>query len=153
MALPCGSRTPGLSVTLMRAFMSSPGDNAPSRPRSRGTALPRPLFGAAYFRLATRPTPPVSMGLGAHEDRATALGAGVLGQHPQPTRHFLVGLQHAAHVAAEAILVELVGGGRIPEPATIRADLVGQHNAHLLVLPQPPELHLEVHEADADAAK
>ena len=93
------------------------------------------------------------MGLGAHQDGAGPLGTRVLGQHSKPTRHFLIGLQHPAHVAAEAILVELVGGGRIPEPSTIRADLVGQHNAHLLVLPQPPELHLEVHEADADAAK
>src|SRR6185295_20391407 len=58
-----------------------------------------------------------------------------------------------AQIAAEAILVELVGGGRVPEPATVRADLIGEDDAHLLVFPEAAELHLEIDEADADAGK
>src|SRR5882672_9540321 len=103
MALPCGSRTPVLSVTLMRAFMLL-----------------------------------ASVRLGADQHGATALGTRVLGENAQAPRHFLIGLQHAAEIAAEAVLVQLVGGRGVPETAAIGADLVGQHDAHLLVLPQPP---------------
>jgi len=70
---------------------------------------------------------------------------------PKPPRHLLVGLDQATHVAAEAVLVELVLRLDVPQPAAIGRDLVGQHDAHLLVLPQAPELHLEVDETDADA--
>src|SRR4051812_35021457 len=112
--------------------------DSPSLPAISLVATPYSLF-------LTR-----SMRFGAHEHWAAALGARVLGEHSQPARHLLIGLEHAAQVAAEPVLVELVGGGRVPQPAAVRADLVGQHDAHLLVLPQPAELDLEVDEADAD---
>src|SRR5204863_9944261 len=86
--------------------------------------------------------------LGADEHRSAALGTRVLGEHAQAARHFLVSLEHPSEVTAETVLVQLVGGGCVPEPAAVRADLVGEHDAHLLVLPEPTELHLEVDKAD-----
>src|SRR5262249_60868913 len=58
------------------------------------------------------------------------------------TRGFLVRLLDAAEVTPEAILVELVTGGLVPQPAGVRSDLVGEQQAPLV----PPELELEVHE-------
>src|SRR5262245_30709169 len=110
MALPCGSRSPFFSVILMRTLIVVTGSRCHS------------------------------VGFGTHEHGTAALGARVLGQHAKPARHLLVGLQHAAKVAAEAILVELVGGGGVPQPTAVGTDFVGQHDAHLLVVPQAPEL-------------
>src|SRR5262245_25314641 len=90
------------------------------------------------------------MRLGADQNGPAALGPRILGQHAEPAGDLLVSLQHAAHVTAEAILIELVGCGCIPQPAAIRAYLVGKDDAHLVVLPEAAELDLEVDEADAD---
>ncbi len=92
-----------------------------------------------------------SVRLGTDEHGAGALGPGIFREHAESARHFLVGLENAAEVATEAILVELVGGCRIPQAAAVGADLVGQHDAHLLVVVEAAELDLEVDEADADA--
>src|SRR6186997_1268727 len=97
------------------------------------------LFATPYSLLASG-----SVGLGTHEHRTAALGPRVLGQHAEPAGHLLVGLQHAAEVAAEAVLVELVAVGCIPQAAAVGADLVGQHDAHLLIVPQAAELDFEV---------
>ena len=69
----------------------------------------------------------------------------------QAARHFGVALDHIAQVAAEAILVELLIGRRIPQAAGIGRNLVGNDDPHHVVLEQPAALHLEVDEADADA--
>jgi len=70
---------------------------------------------------------------------------------PEPARHLLIGLDQPAHVAAEAVLVELVLRLDVPQPAAIRRDLVGEHDAHLVALPEPAELAFEIDEPDADA--
>ncbi len=41
----------------------------------------------------------------------------------------------------------------VPQPAGIRADLVGQHHAHHVAFIEAPELDLEVDQADADTEK
>src|SRR5690606_18116754 len=69
----------------------------------------------------------------------------------EPAGNLLVGLEQAAHVAAEAVLVELVGSLDVPQAAAIRADFVSQDDPHLVIVPQPAELDLEVYKADADA--
>src|SRR5262245_19477675 len=142
-AFPCGSSTPPLSVILMRAFMI------------KRCALNSQLVGLAPSRMPARcpGQPAPSMRLGAHQHRARSFRARILCQHAKPARHFLVGLEHAAQIAAQAILVEFVGGRRVPEPAAVRADLIGQDDAHLLVLPEPAKFHLEIDEADANAGK
>src|SRR5215208_1495071 len=63
-----------------------------------------------------------------------------------PTEHLGVGLLDTAHVAPEAVLVELLAGLLIPEAAGVGADLVGQHQVPALA---PADLYLEVHEHDA----
>src|SRR5680860_409485 len=69
----------------------------------------------------------------------------------KPARHLLVGLDQATHVAAEAILVQLVLSLDVPQPAAVGRDLVGEDDAHVLAFPQTAELDLEVHQPDADA--
>src|SRR5262245_17883499 len=64
-----------------------------------------------------------------------------------------VGLQQAAEIAAEAVLIELLVRLDVPQPAGIGGQLVRHHDPHEVILPQPPGLHLEVDETDADAEK
>src|SRR5690554_409323 len=73
-----------------------------------------------------------------HED-AEALG------------HFAIALDQAAEIFAETVLVELVAGLDVPETAIVRADLVGQHDAHQIAFIEPADLDLEIHQLDADA--
>src|SRR5262245_5515073 len=54
-------------------------------------------------------------------------------QDAESARHLLVGFLDLAEVAPEAVLVHLFVGPEIPQPARIRADLVGQHDAHHVV--------------------
>src|SRR5262245_28747590 len=118
-AFPCGSSTPPLSVILMRAFMVKcyALDQVAAQP-------------AGPPHAPSRACP--SMRLGAHQHRTRSLRARVFRQHAEPAGHLLIGLQHAPQIAAEAILVELVGGRSVPQAAAVRADLVGEHDAHLL---------------------
>src|SRR3954471_2345974 len=74
-----------------------------------------------------------------------------LRQDAEAAGDFLVAFLDLAEVAAEAVLVHLLAGLAVPEPAIVRADLVGQDDAHLLVLVQPAEFDLEVDQRDADA--
>src|ERR671929_360216 len=48
-------------------------------------------------------------------------------QDAKPTRHFLVGLLDIAEIAAEAVLIEFLVRFEIPEPAGVRADLIGEN--------------------------
>src|SRR3954468_984617 len=69
-------------------------------------------------------------------------------QDAEAAGDFLVAFLDLAEVAAEAGLVHLLAGLAVPEPAIVRADLVGEDDPHLLVLVQPAELDLEVDQRD-----
>src|SRR4051812_11330347 len=43
-------------------------------------------------------------------------------------------LDHLAEVAAEAVLVELLAGLRVPQPAAVRRELVAEHQRAVRVL-------------------
>src|SRR5699024_8783801 len=58
---------------------------------------------------------------------------------------FLIRLFDAAHVAAEAVLVQLFAGGRVPQAAGVRADLVREHDRAVRGF---SELELEIDEGD-----
>ena len=75
----------------------------------------------------------------------------MLDQDAEAAGDFLVGLEQAAHVAAEAVLVELVLGLDVPQPAGVGRDLVGDDDPHHVAFPEPAALDLEVDELDADA--
>src|SRR6267154_1192730 len=75
------------------------------------------------------------------------------GQDAEAARHFLVALLDPAEILAEPVLVHLLVGARVPQPAIVRADLVGNHDAHLVVAVKPAELQLEIDQADVDAEK
>ncbi len=47
-------------------------------------------------------------------------------------------------------MVETLVGADIPQPAGVGADLVGEHDADVLLLPQAPELDAQVNQTDAD---
>src|SRR4051794_32716955 len=74
-------------------------------------------------------------------------------EQPEAARHFLVGLLNSAEILAEAVLVELLVGLDVPQPATVGADLVGQDHAREVAVPDAPELELEVDQADADRSE
>src|SRR3546814_7775844 len=52
-----------------------------------------------------------------------------LGHQAQSARDFLIGLDLAAEVAAEAVLVELFVRRHVPQAAAVGADLVGEDDA------------------------
>src|SRR5436305_13899107 len=86
-----------------------------------------------------------------HEPRSAGPRRLVLLHDAETARHFGIGFDEPAHVAAEAVLVELVLRLDVPEPAGIGGNLVGDDYAHHLAFPQPSAFHLEVDEPDADA--
>src|SRR5690348_5177743 len=86
-----------------------------------------------------------------HRLRAFEVARPAFGQDAQTSRHFLIRFLDPAEILAEAVLVHLLVGLEIPEPAIVRADLVGEDDAHLVVLIEPAEFELEVDELDADA--
>src|SRR5262245_19743496 len=90
-------------------------------------------------------------GSALHQHRARALRALALAHDAEALGDFGIGLDQAAEIAAEAVLVELVVGLDVPQPAAVGRDLVGNDDAHHVVFPQPAGLHLEVDQADADA--
>src|ERR1043166_8612841 len=139
-ALPWGSSTPGLRVTVTRAFIAAAVPFLHLSPEGRGS--PR---GAAATFLAGRG------GLPLHEHGARALGALVLAHDAEALGDLGIGFEQSAEVAAEAVLVELLVRLDVPQPAGIGRDLVGHDDPHHLVLPQPAALHLEVDQPDADA--
>ena len=71
-------------------------------------------------------------------------------QQAEAAGDFLIGFVLAAEVAAEAVLVELLAGGHVPQPAAVGADLVGEDDAAIVIVPDPAELELEVDQADVD---
>ena len=74
-------------------------------------------------------------------------------QQAETAGDFLIGLGVPAEVAAEPVLVELLVGGHVPEPAAVGADLVGEDDPAELILPEPAELELEIDQADSDAGE
>src|SRR5262249_17668458 len=86
-----------------------------------------------------------------HEHRAGAARRLVLAHDPQALGDLRIGLEEAAEIAAEAVLVQLLVRLDVPQPARVGRDLVGHDDAHHVVFPQAPAFHLEVDQADADA--
>jgi hypothetical protein len=56
----------------------------------------------------------------------------------------LIGLLDAAEVLTEAVLIELLVGLDVPQPAAIGADLVGEDYPAEIAVPDAAELELEV---------
>src|SRR5579863_2887244 len=77
-----------------------------------------------------------------HQLRPLQVAHACFRQDAKALGHLLIRLLDLAEVAAEAILVHLLIGLRVPQPAIVRTDLVGQDNPHFLVLPLPAELQL-----------
>src|ERR1700733_4798544 len=89
-------------------------------------------------------------GLALDQDWAGALRALALAHDAEPLGDLGIGLQQAAKVAPEAVLVELLARLDVPQPAGIWRDLVGDDDPHQVVFPQPAGLHLKVDQTDAD---
>src|SRR5687768_16433337 len=86
-----------------------------------------------------------------YQDRPRTLRPLALVHHTETIRHLGIGLQQPAEIAAKTVLVELLVRLYVPEPARIGRYLIGHHDPHHLVFPQPAGLHLEVDQANADA--
>src|SRR5579863_2013717 len=89
--------------------------------------------------------------LALDQNRSGALRPLAFAHNAEPLGDFGIGLEQAAEIAAKAILVELLVGLDVPQPAGIRRNFVGDHDPHQVVLPQPAGFHLEIDETDADA--
>src|SRR5216684_6010860 len=136
-AFPCGSSTPDFKVTVTRARKRHLRVATPTRGESpQGPRSPREVSLCPASAL--------------DQDRPGALRALVLAHDAEALGDFRVGLEQAAEVAAEAVLVELLVRLDVPQPAGIRRDLVGDDDAHHLVFPQPAAFHLEIDQPDAD---
>src|SRR5215831_15770967 len=85
-----------------------------------------------------------------HRVRAGHVPGAALGHDAQAPSDLLIGFRHLAEVAAEAVLVQLLIGLDVPEPAIVRADLIGENDAHVLAFPQPAKLQLEIHQLQPD---
>src|SRR5579872_6633221 len=86
-----------------------------------------------------------------HQHRSGALRALAFAHDAEALGDFGIGFQQAAEIAAEAVLVELVVGLDVPQPAAVGRNLVSHHDAHDIVFPQPAGFHLEIHQTDTDA--
>src|SRR3984885_6363998 len=89
--------------------------------------------------------------LALDQDRSGALRSLAFAHDAEPLGDFGISFEQAAEIAAEAVLVELLVGLDVPQPAGIRRNLVGDHDPHQIVLPQPTGFHLEIDETDTDA--
>src|SRR5712692_378094 len=88
-----------------------------------------------------------------HHPRRRDIARAAIEHYPKPARHLLIALLDPAEILAEAVLVQLLVGARVPQPAIIRADLVGDHDAHLVVAIEPAEFQLEIDQPDIDPEK
>src|ERR1700752_215410 len=129
------------------ATPSTPSDfSAPSMALPWGSRMP--VFNVTVTRAFTIASLKF---LALHQHRAGAGRPLVLHQDAEPLGDLGIGLEQATEIPAEAVLVQLLVGFDVPQPARIRGNLVGDDDSHHLVLEQPPAFHLEVDEADADA--
>src|SRR3954453_23541399 len=85
-----------------------------------------------------------------HQHGTGALRALAYAHDAEALRHLGIGLDQTAEVAAESIFIELFARLDIPQAARVRGNLIGHHDAHDVVFPQPSAFHLEVDETDAD---
>src|ERR1700720_3377578 len=85
--------------------------------------------------------------------RRLEVAGAALRQDAEAACPLLVALLDPAEILAEAVLVHLLVGARVPQSAIVRAYLVGDHDAHLVVAVEPAELQLEIDQADVDAEK
>src|SRR4051812_28324452 len=139
-----------MSNTLPWRTLATP--STPSDFRAPSIALPcgsrMPDFSVTVTRAFTSSVPSA-----LDENRTRARRALVLHQDAEPLGDLGIGLQKAAKITTEAVLVELLVRLDVPQPAGIRGNLVGDDDAHHLVLEQPAAFHLEVDQTDADAEK
>ncbi len=59
---------------------------------------------------------------------------------------FLVSTFHIAQIPAEAVLIQLFSGLLVPQPASVRGDLIRQDDGTIL---QTAEFQLEIHQSNA----
>src|SRR6185503_8133874 len=136
-ALPCGSSTPVFRVTVTRAFISDlsrKGGRRREPPRVRpGSDLPKRRECPAQGRAPRNSQPVRALALDQH--RPGALRALALGHDAEALGDLGIGLEQAAEIAAEPVLVELLVRLDVPQAAAIRGDLVGHHDPHRVVFP------------------
>src|SRR5690348_5691872 len=92
-------------------------------------------------------------GLLLHQLGRLEIARGFLQEEAEPARHLLIALLDPAEILAEAIGVHLLVGARIPQPATIRADFVGDHDARVVIGKEAAEFQPEIDEPDVDPEK
>src|SRR4029078_968479 len=82
------------------------------------------------------------------QDRSARRRSLALAHNAETPCHLRICFEQSSEIPAKAILVALVVGFHMPQPARTRRNLVGYHDAHELVLPQPSRFHLKIDQPD-----
>ena len=85
-------------------------------------------------------------------DAARSASAKTSERRADPVRDFAVVLDDTAQIAAEAVLVQLFAGLRVPQPAAVGREFVAEHQRAGRIVGRVTELELVVDEVDARAA-
>src|SRR5207249_2299375 len=88
-----------------------------------------------------------------HERRRREIARAALQHDAEPARHLLITLLDPPEILAEAVLIELFVAPRIPQPAIIRADLVGDYDAHVVIGIETTEIEPEIDQPYVDPEK
>src|SRR3954464_6235544 len=120
MALPCGSRMPDFRVTVTRAFMFFLAQYSGRHPEVRGRSpslegrlcISSPSFEARRSRRAPQDDGDKSA---LHQHRTRTRRPLVLHQDTQAFCHLGIGLQNAAEIPAETVLVEFLVRLDVPQ--------------------------------------
>src|SRR5262245_54889506 len=110
-------------------WRTSPTLSKPSEWRALAMARPcgsrTPFFKVIWTRAFMTLRSSQSVNASLHRGGTLHVARPAFGENAQAARDFLIGLFDIAEVAAEAVLVELLAGLGVPEPAIVRADLIG----------------------------
>src|SRR5260370_20297086 len=88
-----------------------------------------------------------------HHPRRGDIARAAIEHDAKPARHLLIALLDPAEILAKPVFVHFLLGARIPQPAIIRADLVGDHDAHLVIAVKPAEIQPHIDQPDVDPKK
>src|SRR6185437_392829 len=133
-------------------WRTSPTPLKPSVPRAWPIALPCGSSTPSLGMTKTRAF--ISLNRRRASNVARGIARRAFGEEAEAARYLLVGFLDSAEIAAEAVLVELLVGLQVPEPAIVRADLVGEDQPHLVVLVvETTKLYFKINEFNTDPEK
>src|ERR1700722_1165748 len=140
----------GSSISISFPWRTSPMPVKPSDARALPIALP---CGSSTPDLRLTCTSAFIAPISLHRPWTLEISGTAFGQDAEPAGHFLIAFGDLFEVLAKPVLVELFAGTDVPQPHVVRADLVGEDDAHVVIAVEPAELEPEIDEPDSHAEK